>query len=63
MVKKYYAKYETSLFSWFKATVLFLSVICLSSTIDRPFENLYKGKLHSIQFLIDVPWSDFSCIK
>ena len=27
-----------------------------------PFGNLYKRKLHSIQFLIDVPWSDFSCM-
>ena len=25
-----------------------------------PFLNLYKCKLHSIQFLIDVPQSDFS---
>ena len=27
-----------------------------------PFWNLYKHKLHSIQFLIDVPRSDLSCM-
>ena len=42
------------LFSPFVASVFFLTAIRLSSTIDHHFENLYKRKLHSIQFLINV---------
>ena len=54
---------KPGLFSPFVASVFVLSVIRLSSTIDHHFENLYKPKLHSIQFLIDLPQSDFSSIK
>ena len=54
---------KPGLFSPFVASVFILSVIRLSSTIDSHFENLYKPKLHSIQFLIDLLRSDFSSIK
>ena len=54
---------KPGLFSSFVASVFILSVICLSSTIDCHFENLYKPKLHSIQFLIDLLRSDFSSIQ
>ena len=54
---------KPGLFSPFVASVFVLSVIRLSSTIDSHFENLYKPKLHNIQFLIDLLRSDFSSIK
>ena len=54
---------KPGLFSPFVVLVSILSVICLSSTIDHHFENLYNPNLHSIQFLIDLLQSDFSSIK
>ena len=40
-----------------------ITMLNMKPGLFSPFENLYKPKLHSIKFLIDLLQSDFSSIK